>query len=91
MVGVIDCTHVRLKAPSMNDYESINRKNYHSNVQIICDAKLSILKHGGLGGRTILLFFKIAVLRLSYGRAHCRAGVISLVSNYCFNNFKVLQ
>ncbi len=43
MVGVIDCTHVRLKAPSMNDYEFINRKNYHSNVQIICDAKLSIL------------------------------------------------
>lgn len=44
VVGVIDCTHVRLKAPSMNDYAFINRKNYHSiNVQIICDAKLSIL------------------------------------------------
>uniref|UniRef100_A0A671Y2E2 Putative nuclease HARBI1 n=1 Tax=Sparus aurata TaxID=8175 RepID=A0A671Y2E2_SPAAU len=44
VVGVIDCTHVRLKAPSMNDYAFINRKNYHSiNVQVICDAKLSLL------------------------------------------------
>ncbi len=44
VVGVVDCTHVRLKAPSMNDYAFINRKHYHSvNVQIFCDAKLSIL------------------------------------------------
>ncbi len=44
VVGVIDCTRVRLKATFMNDYAFINRKNYHSiNVQIICDAKLSIL------------------------------------------------
>lgn len=44
VVGAIDCTHVRLKAPSMNDYAFINCKNYHSiNVQVICDAKLSLL------------------------------------------------
>lgn len=44
VVGAIDCTHVRIKAPSTNDYAFINRKNYHSiNVQIICDAKLTIL------------------------------------------------
>lgn len=44
IVGAIDCTHVRLKAPSVNDYAFVNRKNYHSiNVQVICDAKLSLL------------------------------------------------
>ena len=43
VVGAIDCTHVRLKAPSINDYAFINSKNYHSiNVQVICDAKLSL-------------------------------------------------
>uniref|UniRef100_A0A3B4VHQ6 DDE Tnp4 domain-containing protein n=1 Tax=Seriola dumerili TaxID=41447 RepID=A0A3B4VHQ6_SERDU len=40
LVGAIDCTHVCLKAPSMNDSAFINRKNYHSiNVQVICDAR----------------------------------------------------
>lgn len=44
VIGAIDCTHVRLKPPSMNDYAFINRKNYHSiNVQVICDARLSLL------------------------------------------------
>ncbi|KAL2093109.1 hypothetical protein ACEWY4_010421 [Coilia grayii] len=44
MVGAIDCTHVRLKPPSVDDYAYINRKNFHSlNVQIICDAQMAIL------------------------------------------------
>lgn len=44
VIGAIDCTHVRLKPPSVNDYAFINRKNYHSvNVQVICDARLSLL------------------------------------------------
>ncbi|XP_035852271.1 putative nuclease HARBI1 [Sander lucioperca] len=44
VIGAIDCTHVRLKPPSVNDYAYINRKNYHSvNVQIICDARLCLL------------------------------------------------
>ena len=44
VIDAIDCTHVRLKPPSMNDYAFINRKNYHSiNVQVICDARLSLL------------------------------------------------
>ena len=44
VIGAIDCTHVRLKAPSVNDYAYINRKNYHSiNVQIISDARMRIL------------------------------------------------
>ena len=44
VVGAIDCTHVRIKPPTVNDYAFINRKNYHSiNVQLICDANLSLL------------------------------------------------
>ena len=44
VVGAIDCTHVRIKPPSVNDYAYVNRKNYHSiNVQVICDANLSLL------------------------------------------------
>ena len=44
VIGGIDCTHVRLKPRSMNDYAFINHKNYHSiNVQVICDARLSLL------------------------------------------------
>ena len=44
VVGLIDCTHVRIRPPSVNDYAYINRKNYHSiNVQVICDANLSLL------------------------------------------------
>nr|XP_055057063.1 putative nuclease HARBI1 [Misgurnus anguillicaudatus] len=42
--GAIDCTHVRLKPPSVNEYAYINRKNYHSvNVQLICNARLCLL------------------------------------------------
>ena len=44
VIGAVDCTHVRIKPPSVNDYAYINSKNYHSiNVQLICDAKLSLL------------------------------------------------
>lgn len=40
---MIDCAHVRLKPPYTKDYTSINRKNFHTNVQEICDATLSLL------------------------------------------------
>lgn len=44
VIGAIDCTHVHLKPPLVNDYAFINRKNHHSvNVQVICDARLSLL------------------------------------------------
>ena len=44
VIGAVDCTHVRMKPPSINDYAYINRKSYHSvNVPIICDARMSIL------------------------------------------------
>ena len=38
VVGLIDGTHVRVQAPSLNEYAYVNRKNYHSiNVQVITD------------------------------------------------------
>lgn len=44
VIGAIDCTHVRLKPPSVDDYVYVNGKRYHSiNVQIICDANMSLL------------------------------------------------
>ncbi len=39
VLGVIDCTHVQLRAPSENALVYINRKGTYSiNVQVICDA-----------------------------------------------------
>ena len=44
MIGAIDCTHVAIRAPHLNEYIYINRKNIHSiNVQLICDANMVIL------------------------------------------------
>ena len=44
VIGCIDCTHVKVTAPSRNEREYVNRKGYHSiNVQLICDADLKIL------------------------------------------------
>ncbi|XP_034036877.1 putative nuclease HARBI1 [Thalassophryne amazonica] len=44
VIGAIDCTHVRLRPPSVNDYAYVNRKNYHSiNVQLICDAHMRLV------------------------------------------------
>ncbi|VEN51239.1 unnamed protein product, partial [Callosobruchus maculatus] len=49
IIGCIDCTHVALFPPKINDpnfpeYLYINRKGYHSiNVQLVCDDKLEIM------------------------------------------------
>jgi hypothetical protein len=47
VIGCIDCTHVKILAPSppaYNEGEFVNRKGYHSiNVQLVCDADLKIL------------------------------------------------
>ena len=41
IIGAIDCTHIAIKAQSTNKF---NRKGFHSvNVQIVCDANLSLL------------------------------------------------
>lgn len=43
-VGAIDCTHVRIKSPSTDSMQFMNRKNYHLiNMQVICDADGCIL------------------------------------------------
>uniref|UniRef100_A0A671LQA6 DDE Tnp4 domain-containing protein n=1 Tax=Sinocyclocheilus anshuiensis TaxID=1608454 RepID=A0A671LQA6_9TELE len=44
VIGAIDGTHIRIKAPSTHEPLFVNRKGYHSiNVQAICDAKLRVL------------------------------------------------
>ncbi len=44
VIGAIDCTHIRIKAPANYAFAFLNWKNYHSiNVQLICDAKCALL------------------------------------------------
>ena len=44
VVGVIDGTHIQIQAPSANEYEFVNRHNYHSiNVQLVFDAKEEVI------------------------------------------------
>lgn len=45
IIGAIDCTHVKIKKPSLDvEHCYFNRKGFHSkNVQLICDADLKIL------------------------------------------------
>lgn len=44
IIGAIDCTHVRIKAPSPDPFPYLNRKHFHSiNVQIIADSRNLIL------------------------------------------------
>lgn len=41
VIGAIDCTHIAVRAPSINESAFVNRKHFHSiNVQIICDANM---------------------------------------------------
>ncbi|KAK4882434.1 hypothetical protein RN001_005753 [Aquatica leii] len=42
-IGAIDCTHIAILKPPIEEHNFINRKGYHSlNVQIICDHNLKI-------------------------------------------------
>uniref|UniRef100_A0A673Y676 Putative nuclease HARBI1 n=1 Tax=Salmo trutta TaxID=8032 RepID=A0A673Y676_SALTR len=44
VVGAIDCTHIAIKTPSLNELNFVNRKGFHSvNVQVICDSHLALL------------------------------------------------
>ncbi|XP_062342185.1 putative nuclease HARBI1 [Osmerus eperlanus] len=43
-IGAVDCTHIAIKAPSLNEFNYVNRKGFHSiNVQIISDAQKNLL------------------------------------------------
>lgn len=44
VIRAIDCTHIVIKAPSLDEYATVNHKHFHSiNVQIICDPHLKLL------------------------------------------------
>ena len=44
VVGAVDGTHIRIKAPSTDEHLYVNRKNYHSiNVQGVCDSNMKFL------------------------------------------------
>lgn len=43
VIGAIDCTHVAILKPALEEHNYINRKGFHSlNVQIVCGADLRI-------------------------------------------------
>ena len=43
IIGAIDCTHIPILPPSINEHVYRNRKHaYSMNVQVICDANMSI-------------------------------------------------
>uniref|UniRef100_A0A9J8BH65 Putative nuclease HARBI1 n=1 Tax=Cyprinus carpio carpio TaxID=630221 RepID=A0A9J8BH65_CYPCA len=43
VIGAIDCTHIAIRAPYVDEFIYVNRKHVHSiNVQIICDANLTL-------------------------------------------------
>ena len=44
VIGCVDCTHIKIATPAVNEHEYVNRKNDHTiNVQLICDADASIM------------------------------------------------
>ena len=44
VIGCIDCTHVKIATPTVNEHEYVNRKNDHTiNVQLICDVDAMIV------------------------------------------------
>ncbi|CAG2229820.1 HARBI1 [Mytilus edulis] len=44
VVGAIDGTHIRIRAPSVDEHIYVNRKNYHSvNVQGVCDSDMKFM------------------------------------------------
>ncbi|XP_045491609.1 putative nuclease HARBI1 [Colias croceus] len=52
VIGCIDCTHISIVKPHIDEQNYFNRKGYHSlNVQMICDDNLKIInvnaKYGG--------------------------------------------
>lgn len=43
-IGAIDCTHIAIIQPSIEEHNFLNRKGFHSlNVQVVCDSNMKIL------------------------------------------------
>lgn len=54
VIGCIDCTHVRIQAPTEDEPSFVNRKCYHSiNTQAVCD-------HEGLFSNFAMLYFLLS-------------------------------
>lgn len=53
-VGAIDCTHIAILKPRVDEHNFLNRKGYHSlNVQCICDPNMKIINlNTNYGGAT---------------------------------------
>lgn len=44
IIGCIDCTHISILKPTLEEHNYVNRKGFHSkNVQIVCNYNLEIL------------------------------------------------
>ena len=44
VIGCVDCTHIKITMPTINEHEYVNRKNDHTiNVQLICDCEALIM------------------------------------------------
>ena len=47
VIGCVDCRHVKITTPTMNEHKYVNQTNDHSiNVQLICDVDASIMNCG---------------------------------------------
>lgn len=47
LIGLIDCTHVRIMRPSVDEHEFVSRKYYHSiNVQAVCGPTVFFAQYG---------------------------------------------
>ncbi|XP_044172238.1 putative nuclease HARBI1 [Acropora millepora] len=90
-IGCIDGTHVRIKAPSQNEPDFINRKGFHSvNVQAICNHKGSftnVVARWPGSTHDSHMFRTSAVCRLLEGQCGLEFGVLLGDSGYACTPF----